>query len=100
VLPARFHDDVAEEVNAAIDYYEAHNVTKTADFEAEFRRILREIKEHPERGSGTLRGARRRLLKRYPYSVIYFTRPDHVYIIAVSHSSQQWGYWVDRLETR
>jgi plasmid stabilization system protein ParE len=99
VLPARFRDEVAEEVNAAIDFYEADSVTRAAEFEAEFRRILREIKEHPEHGSRTLWGARRRLLQGYPYSVIYFIQPDHVYIVAVSHSSQQGGYWIERLES-
>jgi toxin ParE1/3/4 len=100
VLRARFRDEVAEEVNEAIDFYEADSPTKAADFEAEFRRILREIKEHPELGSLTLRGCRRRLLQGFPYSIIYLIRPDHVSIIALSHSSRQWGYWVERVGNR
>jgi plasmid stabilization system protein ParE len=98
VLPARFRDEVAAEVQAAIDFYEVDSQTAAANFEAEFRRILREIKTHPEHGSRTLRRARRRLLQGYPYSVIYLIKPDYVHIIAVSHSSQEWGYWVKRLE--
>lgn len=99
MLRARFRDEVAEEVNAAIDSYEAGSPTKGPEFEAEFRRIVREVKEHPESGHPTLRGARRRLLQGYPYSVIYFIEPDHVHIVALSHFSQQWGYWVERLDS-
>lgn len=98
MLPARFRDEVAEEVHAAIDYIEADSPTSARNFEAELHRIIQEIKAHPELGSATLRHARRRLLQGFPYSVIYFIQRDHVYIIAVSHSSQDWGYWVKRLE--
>jgi plasmid stabilization system protein ParE len=98
VLPARFRDEVVEEVHAATDYYEADSPTAARNFEAEYRRIVKEIKEYPQRGSLTLRNARHRRLQGFPYSVVYLIQPDHVYIIAASHSSQEWGYWVKRLE--
>lgn len=98
MLRARYRDEVAAEVNEAIDFYEADSPTKAADFEAEFRRILREIKERPELGSRTLRGARRRLLQGFPYSIIYLIMSDHVSIIALSHFSRDWGYWAERVE--
>ena len=99
MLRARFRDEVAEEVHGAIDFYEADNPTAAVDFEAEFRRLLNEIKEYPELGSPTLRSARRRVFQGFPYSLIYVIMPDHVYIVAVSHSSREWGYWVERLES-
>jgi plasmid stabilization system protein ParE len=98
-MRARFRDEVAAEVQAAIDFYTVDSPAAAANFESEFRRVLQFIKTHPELGSPTLRGARRRRLQQgYPYSVIYLIKPDHVYIIAVSHSSQEWGYWLDRME--
>lgn len=98
MLPARFRDEVVEEVHDAISHYEATSSTTARRFEAEFRRILQEIKEYPERGSLTLRNTRRRRLHGFPYSIIYLVRQDHVHIIAASHSSRDWGYWVKRLE--
>lgn len=98
MLRARFRDEVVEEVHEAIDYYEADSSTRARRFEAEFHRIVQEIKEYPERGSLTLRNARRRQLQGFPYSVIYLVKQDHVHIIAASHSSRDWGYWVKRLE--
>jgi plasmid stabilization system protein ParE len=98
VLRARFRDEVVEEVHEAIDHYEADSSTVARRFEAEFSRILQEIKEHPERGSPTLRNARRRRLQGFPYSVVYVVKQEHVHIIAASHSSRDWGYWVKRLE--
>lgn len=97
-MRARFNEAVAEEVNAAIDFYEAGSPTAGDDFEAEFRRVLQYVKAYPELGSPTFGRARRRKLQRFPYSIIYLIRPDHVYIVALAHSSREWGYWLDRLE--
>ena len=98
MLPARFRDEVVEEIHEATDYYEVDSPTVARSFEAEFHRIIQQIKEFHERGSRTLGNARRMRLQGFPYSVIYLVKQDYVHIIAASHSSRDWGYWVKRLE--
>ena len=42
------------------------------------------------------KGARRVLLKRFPYSIIFYERKDEIVIIAFAHSSRRPGYWRSR----
>lgn len=40
---------------------------------------------------------RRAILRRFPYSVLYYVRTGEVVIVAVMHHKRQPGYWEDRL---
>jgi len=39
------------------------------------------------------KGARRILLRRYPYSIVLFERKDEIVIVAFAHHSRRPGYW-------
>ena len=41
-------------------------------------------------------GARRILLKRFPYSIVFYDREDGLVIIAFAHTSRRPGYWRSR----
>ncbi len=43
---------------------------------------------------------RRRVLKRFPFSVLYMAEPAHVLIMAIAHHKRRPGYWVARLRGR
>jgi len=40
---------------------------------------------------------RRRVLKRFPYSLVYLVHEDQVVILAVAHHKRRPGYWLPRL---
>lgn len=40
--------------------------------------------------------ARRMLVKRFPYAVVFMESADEVRIIAVSHMKRRPGYWISR----
>lgn len=42
-------------------------------------------------------GARRVLVREFPYSVIFVLRAGSVVVVAVSHVAREPGYWRDRL---
>ncbi|HYJ88803.1 MAG TPA: hypothetical protein VEW46_22255 [Pyrinomonadaceae bacterium] len=42
------------------------------------------------------KGARRILLRRYPYSIVLYERKDEIVIIAFAHNSRRPGYWRTR----
>ncbi len=52
----------------------------------------------PERWRIVARDVRRYLLPRFPFSLIYRVRPDHLRILAVKHHSRQPDYWKRRLD--
>jgi toxin ParE1/3/4 len=41
-------------------------------------------------------GARRVLLKQFPYSIIFYDREDELLVIAFAHTSRRPGYWRSR----
>jgi hypothetical protein len=50
-------------------------------------------------GASGLRGAKRLILKRFPYDVVIRELPEVVVVVAVAHHSRRPGYWRDRLRT-
>jgi toxin ParE1/3/4 len=50
----------------------------------------------PVPGVDVIKGARRVLLKRFPYSIVFYERETEIVIIAFAHSSRRPGYWRSR----
>lgn len=48
-------------------------------------------------GAAGLRGAKRLVLKRFPYDIVVRESVDEVIVVAVAHQSRRPGYWRDRL---
>ena len=48
-------------------------------------------------GAAGLRGAKRLVLKRFPYNIVVREFPQEVVVVAVAHHSRRPGYWRDRL---
>lgn len=68
-----------------------------AEFRAEVRRCIDTVLERPTQWPAYGRGARRRILERFPFSIIYFIEEDgRVHVLALAHHSREPGYWMDR----
>lgn len=50
----------------------------------------------PAPGVARAKGARRVLLKRFPYSIVFYDRQSEIVIVAFAHSSRRPGYWRSR----
>jgi toxin ParE1/3/4 len=50
----------------------------------------------PVPGVTMAKGARRVLLKRFPYSIVFYERKDEIMIVAFAHSGRRPGYWRSR----
>ena len=105
-MPARtslprfeFHPAAAEEFFAALRFYrEAESGKVASDFDAELRRCIELVLHSPEiapRFGG--RGARGKLLRRFPYTLVYAVQQDRIYVLAVAHQNRRPGYWTNRL---
>jgi plasmid stabilization system protein ParE len=70
-----------------------------AAFAAESRAAVDHVLEHPYSGAPGEAGTRRKLLQRFPYSLIYLMEgeDEHIFIVAVMHQRRKPGYWRDRL---
>jgi len=80
-----FHRLAERELNEAAQYYDG-----------EEPRCLQSIEAQPEAGV-ILRGSvRRRLLRRFPYALLYKIQPSGIRILAVMNLKRRPTYWVGR----
>lgn len=82
-MVASFHDLAKVELNEAAQYYEAKNSGLGAAFLAEAERSVAAVVEHPEAGPLISGFVRRRMLRRFPYGLLYRVRGDRIRILAV-----------------
>ena len=91
-----FHRLADRELNEAAQYYDLENPGLGASFLLEVDRCLQSIEDHPEAGV-ILRGVvRRRLLRRFPYALLYKIKPNSIRILAVMNLKRRPTYWVGR----
>jgi toxin ParE1/3/4 len=91
-----FHRLAEQELNEAAQYYERESSGLGAAFLAETQRCCDAILEYPELGQLAVGAVRRRLLRRFPYALLYTIRPNAVRILAVMNLKRRPGYWVGR----
>ena len=91
-----FHRLADRELNEAAQYYDLENPGLGSSFLEEIDRCLHSIEANPEAGM-ILRGSvRRRLLRRFPYALLYKIKPSGVRILAVMNLTRRPTYWVGR----
>ena len=67
------------------------------EFLAEVERTTATIVSHPKAASKVKKDIRRRLLKRFPFGILYVATIDEIVVLAVMHLRRRPGYWQDRL---
>lgn len=97
--PLRFDDEAVEEMDAAAVWYEARREDLGLEFVAEVRQALVAIANAPHTWpsfGGVEPRARRVLLRRFPYAIIYIELDVEIRILAVAHTSREPGFWRTR----
>lgn len=90
------HAEARREYADAVRYYNDHaGLDLAADFIREFRRTVAAAMATPTAGAPYL-GYHRFLFRRFPYSLVYETKPQVLRVLAVAHQSRRPGYWADR----
>jgi len=96
--------EAAEEAIAAAAWYEAQQAGLGADFQAALDATLDLLETEMvpltamPKAAGA-RGAKRLLLRRFPYSVVVMELPDEYVVVAIAHQSRRPGYWRGRTHT-
>jgi plasmid stabilization system protein ParE len=97
VIGYRLLPPAEEEMIEAALNYEAAASTLGDDFLDDIQFAIRSIREHPNLGVEIAYGFRRALVRRFPFSVIYFIEPGNVVVVAVAHQSRSPEYWKGRM---
>jgi plasmid stabilization system protein ParE len=79
----------------AIDFYRDLAPGLARDLVDEFDRAISQIVEFPSSGAPSRHGARKIVLQRFPFALIYRLKPETAEVIAFAHQARRPGYWVE-----
>jgi toxin ParE1/3/4 len=91
-----FHPLAERELNDAAQYYELESAGLGAAFLNEVQRCCDGIVEYPGTGLVMTGSVRRRLIRRFPYALLYRIRGQQLRILAVMNLKRRPAYWVGR----
>ena len=92
----RFLSPAEREMAQAAQYYNSKVPNLGADFLREVKNAIKRLEADPE-ASQTVRGdVRRRLIRRFPFGILYRVDPEEIVILAVMHLARQPDYWHGR----
>lgn len=95
-------EEAAEEAIAAAEWYERERPGLGAEFEQAVQAALDLLEEDivplvNMPGSSGQKGAKRLVLRRFPYDIVVLPFRGELIVVAVAHHSRRPGYWKARL---
>src|SRR5712691_1211668 len=91
-----FHALAEQELNDAASYYNALRPGLGQGFLDEVERAVAHIVAYPEAAALVNRIVRKKLVRRFPSSVMYAIRPAGIRILAMAHQKRRPFYWRGR----
>jgi len=94
--PVSFHRLAERELNNTARYYELESSGLGHAFLDAVEKTCFSIQEHPEAGASVVDTIRRRLIRRFPYALLYSDHAESIRILAVMNLKRRPLYWVGR----
>ena len=92
----RLHPDAEADLVGGAEWYESRRAGLGLEFIAAVQTRIDAVVEAPQRWR-RVGNARRALIPRFPYAIVYRERDDgEIEILAVAHLSRRPGYWAQR----
>ena len=91
-----FHELGKVELNEAAQYYERESPGLGKAFVTEVERCADAIVRYPEAGAVVYGSIRRRLIRRFPYALLYRMKPAGIWVLAVMNMKRRPAYWMGR----
>jgi plasmid stabilization system protein ParE len=96
MTPVEFHPAAREELNQSAQYYQAQVPALGRRFASAVAEAVRRIQESPLLYRVVEGDIRRCRVPRFPYGVVYRTRPERIEVLAIMHLRREPGYWKTR----
>ena len=84
----------------AAKYYESQATDLGIDFLSEVERAVNSIAELSMTWPVIEGELRRRLVRRFPFGILYRIEPEEIVIVAVAHLRRKPGYWRERIKRK
>ena len=91
-----FHRLARRELSDAALFYDLESPGLGTAFLDEVEHCARAILEFPEAGHLIIGTVRRRLIRRFPYALLYSIKADKIRVLAVMNLKRRPMYWVGR----
>ncbi len=92
-----FHREADAEITEAARYYETKSAGLGFSFLVELRACLEYVAANPKASQLVGKEVRRKLFKRFPYSLLYTIEHDRIRVLAIAHHMRRLNYWQSRL---
>ena len=96
-LPIVFLPEARTEYDEAYDWYEAQSPGLGNAFGNRVEDVLKQVAATPEMHQMIHKDARRAVVRKFPYSVIYRLLPGQVLVIAIFHGKRNPKVWQERI---
>ena len=93
-----FHELAEIELNDAAIFFENEKEGLGFRFLAAMQAAVTHIQEQPQASPVIIENIRRKVLGRFPYSIIFSIKPDRIRILAVASQRRRPFYWRGREE--
>jgi toxin ParE1/3/4 len=90
------HEAAEAEINEAADFYDAESPGLGDVFIDDIERAIARISEFPEAAPLARGRVRKKIITKFPYSLVYSVRGDQIRILAVAHQKRRPFYWRGR----
>lgn len=94
----RFLPGAENEMFEAARFYESRKPGLSKDFLDEVERTIVSVEKQPHLGAKHSANIRRRIIRRFPFGVLYAVEPDRIVVVAVMHLHRRPDYWKGRLD--
>jgi len=91
------HELAEFELNDAADFYDSRQPGLGRAFIREVQQAVYQIRENPESGQIVKGEARRKVLRQFPYNVIYSLTPSTIRVLAIANQKRRPFYWRGRV---
>jgi plasmid stabilization system protein ParE len=95
-LPLSLRPEATDEIQEAFRWYERQRPGLGFEFLQAVRETLAKIEEAPQRYPRIRGEARRALLPRFPYSILYVAEPERTVVFACYHGKRDPRRWYAR----
>lgn len=95
--PVIFLPEAEAEMYEAAKYYESQASGLGIDYLSEVERAVASISESPMTWPKVKGELRRRLVRRFPFGILYYIESEEIVLVAVAHLRKKPGYWEKRI---
>jgi toxin ParE1/3/4 len=98
MMPISFLPEADQEMIEAALYYHSQSFGLGMDYLSEVEHAVHSIAASPHTWPILQGDLRRRLIRRFPYGVLYRIDPEEIVIVAIAHLRKKPGYWKKRVK--